>query len=121
MINRLELQVKKTGNDNKVAKTKTPSNPTAAPGRLAGLRNNAIRFTQCTTQHGENLVIPVTIERNVPNTTKGHKRKRQDDSKNSSPKPTVRWSKLAKKSKGNNLKIIVCLFLDSHNFLHSFD
>lgn len=93
--------MKKTGTGSKT--TKSPplktSNPAAAPGRLAGLRNNAVRFTQCTTQDGKNLTVPVTVERNIPNSTKGQKRKRDE---NKSPKPTVRWSKVARKCRGNN-------------------
>lgn len=100
MINRLEMQVKKTGSGSKTVKsphTKT-SNPSAAPGRLAGLRDNAVRFTQCTTHDGKNLTIPVTVVENQPS-TRSQKRKRHD-SKNSTP--TVRWSKVGpKKSKGN--------------------
>lgn len=100
MINRLELHVKKTGIESKTTKSLPMKtlNPVTAPGRLAGLRNNAVRFTQCTTQDGKNLTIPVTLECNVPNTTKGQKRKRDE---NKSTKPTVRWSKVARKTKGN--------------------
>ncbi|EFX77102.1 hypothetical protein DAPPUDRAFT_321692 [Daphnia pulex] len=95
MINRLEMQVKKTGNGSKTAKspqTKT-SNPSTAPGRLASLRDNAVRFTQCTTQDGTNLTIPVTVVENETN-PRSIKRKR-NDSKNSTP--TVRWSKVGPK------------------------
>lgn len=107
MINRLELQVKKTGNGSKTVKspqTKS-SNPVAAPGRLASLRDNAVRFTQCTTQDGTNLTIPVTLVNNA-NSTRGQKRKRHD-SKNSPP--TVRWSKVGpKRTRGN---IVLCTVL----------
>ncbi|XP_045025411.1 general transcription factor 3C polypeptide 1 isoform X2 [Daphnia magna] len=95
MINRLELQVKKTGTGGKADKspqTKT-SNLAAAPGRLASLRDNAIRFTQCTTQDGTNLTIPVTLVDNA-NPTRGQKRKRHDSKKSS---PTVGWSKVGPK------------------------
>lgn len=97
MINRLELQVKKSGSNNKVSELKA-ANPKAAPGRLAGLRNNAVRFVQYTTEKGEKLSIPVTVERNIPNPSKGIKRKHDD----AISQPTIRWSKVSRKPRGDN-------------------
>ena len=99
MINRLEMQVKKTGNESSKA-TKSPhtktSNPSTAPGRLASLRNNVVRFTQCVTQDGTNLTIPVTVVENE--TSSRNLKRKRCDSNNSTP--TVRWSNVAKKAKG---------------------
>ena len=102
MINRLELHVKKTGNELKSAQTQSASQTTPWPGRLASLRTYANRSTQppTATQESETIVIPVTVEPNVPNAYRGQKRKR-DETTSSSPKPTVRWSKVARKSRRN--------------------
>ena len=93
------MQVKKTGNESSKA-TKSPhtktSNPSTAPGRLASLRNNVVRFTQCVTQDGTNLTIPVTVVENE--TSSRNLKRKRCDSNNSTP--TVRWSNVAKKAKG---------------------
>nr|CAH0105604.1 unnamed protein product [Daphnia galeata] len=85
---------KSTTKATKSPHTKT-SNPSTAPGRLASLRNNVVRFTQSITQDGTNLTIPVTVVENETS-SRNLKRKRRD-SNNSTP--TVRWSNVAKKAK----------------------
>ena len=74
---------------NKLTELPAPS----APGKLASLRNNASRYTTCTSHSGENLPIPVSIEKNVPHTKKGQKR-RKDDNASGSKKPSISWSNL---------------------------
>ena len=94
MSNRLELQIKKTGTDGGNLKFGHRQLPApSAPGRLASLRDNASRFATYTSQSGENLPIPVSMEKNVPHTTKGQKR-RKDENASGSKKPSVSWSNL---------------------------
>lgn len=59
---------------------------TITSGRLKNLRNNATRFAVCSTSKlGETFNIPVTLESNVPHTSKGHKRKRTTGEGSSNP------------------------------------
>ena len=87
MTNRLESNKMAIVNE----RSSNHSPDSFATGRLRALRSNTIRFAvPQTSKEGENITIPVTIEPNVPHTTKGQKRKRTTDAS----KPTVGFLKI---------------------------
>ena len=91
MTNRLESNKMAIVNEKS---SKHSPDSVATSGRLRALRSNAIRFAvpQTNTNQGENLAIPVTLEPNVPHTTKGQKRKRTTGEDAS--KPSVGFLKI---------------------------
>ena len=100
MTNRLESN--KMGIVNE--KSNKYSQDLVASGRLRALRSNTIRFAvpQTSSKEGENIAIPVTMEPNVPHTTKGQKRKRATDAS----KPTAGFLKVSAYTK--RMKIYQC-------------
>ena len=83
LASRLESTIKKTVEEKSTSES-------VANGRQ--VQNNVRRFAECVTNEGHNLTIPVTVETNLPHTSKGVKRKRC--AKENAEKSSVGFAKI---------------------------
>lgn len=98
MTNRLDVHLRKpaTGTSRVETNREDVSNPVVGPGRLPGIRNNVVRFAQCTSSKGDSLTVPVTVESNIRHTSKGQKRKRD------AGEPSINFAKYGRKCRGKS-------------------